>query len=111
MKHTLPKVLLLLVVTSIVMAACIPSQPVITVVPTQPATLVPVQPKVDSAVAQPTVVPTIGPATCQPGLNAIQPPTAEQAALVANIPPVNETDLVRGPADASVTILEYSDYQ
>jgi hypothetical protein len=111
MKHTLPKILLLLVVTSIVLTACIPSQPVITVVPTQPATLVPVQPTVDPAVAQPAVVPTMGPAVCEQGLNAIQPTTAEQAALVANVPAVNETDLVRGPADAAVTILEYSDYQ
>jgi hypothetical protein len=111
MKHTLPKVLLLLVVTSMVLAACIPSQSVITVVPTQAATQVPQQPTTGSPVAQPTVVPTMGPAVCEPGLNAIQPPTAEQAALVANIPPVNETDLVRGPADAAVTILEYSDYQ
>jgi hypothetical protein len=111
MKHTLPKVLLLLVVTSMALTACIPSQSVITLVPTQAATPVPQQPTTDSTAAQPTLVPTMGPAVCEPGLNAIQPPTAEQAALVANIPPVNETDLVRGPADAAVTILEYSDYQ
>lgn len=95
MKHILPKVLLLFMVTSIVLGACMPS-------PTAP----PAVPNQSEA-----TVPTLGPVECKPGLDAIQPPTAEQAALVANIPPVNETDLVRGPADAAVTILEYSDYQ
>jgi|WetSurMetagenome_2_1015567.scaffolds.fasta_scaffold48676_3 cyclophilin family peptidyl-prolyl cis-trans isomerase/protein-disulfide isomerase len=111
MKHPLPKALLLFVVLALLLVACIPNQPVITVVPTLAATPVPPQPTTGSAVTQPTVVPTMGPATCEPGLNAIQPPTAEQVALVAKIPPVSETDMVRGPADAAVTILEYSDYQ
>jgi len=110
MKRTLPKALLLMVVLAVVLAACIPS-PVATVVPTQAATLVPPQPTTDPAAVQQAVVPTLGPVECKSGLSAIQPPTAEQVALVANVPPVNETDLVRGPADAAVTILEYSDYQ
>lgn len=111
MKPSLPKVFFILVVISMALTACIPSPAVPTAVPTQvPATVAPTGiPVADTA--QPTALPTLGPASCTAGASAIQPPTAEQLALVANIPPVNETDQVRGPADAAITILEYSDYQ
>ena len=93
------------------LTACIPSPAAPTAIPTQvAATVAPTSvPVADTA--QPTAEPTLGPAACTAGASAIQPPTAEQLALVANIPPVNETDQVRGPADAAITILEYSDYQ
>ncbi len=112
MKRSLPKALLILVALSVILAACIPSPAAPTVAPTQVAATLPaVQTTADPAAAPPTVLPTLGPAECKAGLSAIQPPTAEQAAMVAKVPPVNANDLVRGPADASVTILEYSDYQ
>lgn len=109
MKQNLPKALLLLVVLSVMLAACIPDPAIPVATPTQPipTTAAVEQPTADA----PAAAPELGPAECKPGLSAIQPPTAEQAAMVAKIPPVNENDLVRGPADAAVTILEYADYQ
>jgi protein-disulfide isomerase len=109
MKSSIPKVFIILVAISMVLAACIPS-------PTAAPTAVPVLPTASSATAapvaaQPTAVPTLGPAECKAGASAVPPATAEQTALVANVPSVNDTDLVRGPSDATVTILEYSDYQ
>ncbi len=112
MRPSIPKIFIILVVISLALTACIPSPTAPTALPTQ----VPALPTESSATAapvaaKPTPAPTLGPAECKAGASAIQPVTAEQAALVANIPPVSETDLVRGPSDATVTILEYSDYQ
>ncbi len=113
MRRSLPKVLLLLAALSVMMAACIPSPTSPVPAPTQVAATQPIVQATTApvAAAEPTVLPTLGPAECKAGLSAIQPPTAEQAAMVAKVPPVNEQDLVRGPADAAVTIIEYSDYQ
>ncbi len=44
-----------------------------------------------------------GQATCRPVSSIGQP--------VDNLPPVTDEDWTRGPADAPVTIIEYSDYQ
>jgi hypothetical protein len=111
MKQTLPKALFLLVVLSVMLAACIPDPVIPAVTPTQPV-LPPTEAVEEPAAEAPAAAaPALGPAECKPGLSAIQPPTAEQAAMVAMIPPVNADDIVRGPADAAVTILEYSDYQ
>lgn len=53
----------------------------------------------------PTPIPTRLPATCQavPSLFASLQPI--------NVPPVTEADWVRGPANAPVTLIEYSDFQ
>ena len=110
MKQPLPKALLILVVLSVMLAACIPDPAIPAEIPTQPV-LPPTEAVEEPAAIAPVAAPTLGPAECKPGLSAIQPPTAEQAAMVAMIPPVNADDIVRGPADAAVTILEYSDYQ
>lgn len=41
-------------------------------------------------------------------INAIPTPGADEESL---FPPVEADDMVRGPADAAVTIIEYGDYQ
>lgn len=94
---------IILLLSAMFLAGCLPqSQVTPTVTPT--ATTYPA----------PTAVVTI------PSLQAIQPesgctvisqqptpgPTAESI-----FPPVADTDWIRGPANASVTIIEYSDFQ
>lgn len=48
---------------------------------------------------------------CTVASSAIPAATEEEATAVAGIPPVSDTDLVRGPETAALTIIEYSDYQ
>ncbi|MBA4420317.1 MAG: hypothetical protein C0391_04145 [Anaerolinea sp.] len=101
MKISMPKTALWLVLLAILLASCSPKAAVPTVVPTEvPAT----------EVVLPTDAPA-APAVCKVSSSAIPAASAEELASVASVPPVSETDLVRGPADAAVTIIEYSDYQ
>ena len=42
------------------------------------------------------------------GINIVPTPSGEVSSL---FPPVSEGDMVRGPVDAAVTIIEYGDFQ
>ena len=53
----------------------------------------------------PTVTPTVSTATCR----AVPSIFASLPAL--DVPPVTDADWTRGPADALVTLVEYSDFQ
>lgn len=57
---------------------------------------------------EPTELPTVAPTATTPGTVACR---ARAFGKVDGLPPVNDQDWVRGPADASITLIEYSDFQ
>ena len=81
------------------MAACSP--PVVTEAPVESsgAAVAPIREKESASLN--------GPEGCMP-FNAIPAPNPTQAAL---FPPRGADDHIKGPAEASVTIIEYSDFQ
>lgn len=105
MKFPLPKAALWLVLLAIVLASCSPKAAAPTLVPTAIAT------SPEAIVPTTTSSSELSPAVCKVSSSAIPAASAEELAAVASVPPVGETDLVRGPANAAVTIIEYSDYQ
>jgi hypothetical protein len=69
-----------------------------------------------TATTAPTLAPTVAPptATEPPPSTATQPPPPPTATPTPSVPAfleVRPDDWVHGPADAEVTIIEYSDYQ
>lgn len=73
----------------------------------------------ETASPTPSPIPTSAPATA-----AAVPPTSVESSgpavcvdapldfpVASGIPPVTEEDHVHGPADASITIIEYADFQ
>jgi hypothetical protein len=68
-----------------------------------------------SPTTPPSPTPTLEAPTAAPTVDA----TAAPASCVADpfdpaesgVPPVTENDLVRGPSDASITFIEYADFQ
>jgi protein-disulfide isomerase len=111
------------VITALVLAGCIPeltSTPTLTPVTQATAMLTPVTQATATLTQTTQVNPAPTAALSLPAEVALAPsqgctvitqkptpgPTAESV-----FPPVSDTDWVKGPASAQVTILEYSDYQ
>jgi hypothetical protein len=69
-----------------------------------------------SPTATPSPVPTIPPTAVSAATATASPPgtvacRAAPFGKVEGLPPVSDRDWVRGPADASITLIEYSDFQ
>jgi hypothetical protein len=96
-------ILLLLLLTAVLLVGCLPQ---VQATPTSTPTT--------SARPAPTVVlsvPTQAALSPDSGCTVVtQKPTPGPTAE-SIFPPVTETDWVKGPADAKVTIIEYSDFQ
>ncbi len=95
--------LIILVLTSLVLAGC---RTVAQALPTATPTVKP-----RPAPAIPLVIPTQ--AALQPvsGCTVVTQKPTPGPTEESNIPPITETDWVKGPANAKVTIIEYSDFQ
>ena len=99
--------LVLITLIAVMLAGCLPQAQA---APTSTATLAPTTtsrpaPTVTLAVAEET------PILLNSGCTVVtQKPTPGPTAE-SNFPPVSPSDWVRGPADAKVTIIEYSDFQ
>ncbi len=96
-------VVILLVLTSILLAGCLPTAPAS---PTATATT--------ASRPAPTVVltvPTQGALLPDSGCTVISQKPTPGPTAASIFPPVSSTDWVKGPADAKVTIIEYSDFQ
>jgi hypothetical protein len=89
---------LLLVVLTLALAAGCGGESASPTLPPPPT----VAPATATAAPSETAVPT-GPAVC-----AVEP---IDFPVASGIPPVTEEDHVHGPADASITIIEYADFQ
>ncbi|OGO48163.1 MAG: hypothetical protein A2W37_01135 [Chloroflexi bacterium RBG_16_63_12] len=97
------KLLLMIALTALVLAAC-GSQPASTSVPTQPA-LTPTPPPPTATPFPPTATATVSP-------TAVVSPTPEVTATKDSLfASVTHADWQTGPANARVTLVEYGDYQ
>lgn len=101
---------IVLLIGVLALSAC-GQAPATTAAPT--ATTAPAKTPVSGgATSVPTLVPlptSSGPAECH--TSAVVPFGTPNPTQAAAIPPVTENDWVLGPETASVTIIEYSDYQ
>ncbi|MGB4596267.1 MAG: peptidylprolyl isomerase [Anaerolineaceae bacterium] len=118
------RMLLVLLVGTLLLSACQINTPTPPVVPTPTATVEPTA--VATTPSEPAEVPTdLGPTPtvdtrlfdetnkmiCTLYTGLFPELTAEQSAMLSVFPEVSDTDWSIGPADATLTILEYSDFQ
>jgi len=107
------KKIFILIILAVVLAACQSSAPAQTPVETSVAVSTATQAKVSGAI-QETSTPTSEPTaqlTNPSGCTAISPKPTPGPTEVSLFPPVGPDDWVDGPVDASVTLIEYSDFQ
>lgn len=96
-------ILLLMLLTAMGLAGCLPQ---VQASPT-PTTTTTTRPAATVALTVPTQASILPDASCTVVTQKPTPgPTAESI-----FPPVSDTDWVKGPASAQVTIIEYSDFQ
>ncbi len=102
---------IVLLIGVLALSACGQATATSTAAPT--ATTAPVNtPESSGATSVPTLAPlptSSGPAECR--TSAVVPFGTPDPTQAAAIPPITENDWVLGPETASVTIMEYSDYQ
>lgn len=108
------KILFIASILALVLSACASGQPAVTDTPTAQNTVAPPTDTV-APPAVPTDTPTNQEAVVDqplpPGCNVVSPQPTPGPTQQSIFPPVSETDWTRGPENAYVTIMEYSDFQ
>ncbi len=104
-------VILGLLISTLVMAGCLP-QSQSTPAPTATSSAGPAATSPARPTPTPVVIsPTQASLSSGPGCTAISQKPTPGPTAESNFPAVNQADWVKGPADAKITIIEYSDFQ